>query len=62
MAMSGTTPEPPPTSNAGVSPRHTNQPPMGPPHTEGIAGHHDVVEEARDFALLETFDCQFDLG
>ena len=30
IAMSGTIPEPPPTSNAGVSPSHTNQPPIGP--------------------------------
>ena len=28
--MSGTTPEPPPTSSAGVVPSHTNQPPIGP--------------------------------
>ena len=28
--MSGTTPEPPPTSSAGVSPSHTNHPPIGP--------------------------------
>ena len=28
--MIGTTPDPPPTSRAGVSPAHTNQPPMGP--------------------------------
>jgi hypothetical protein len=30
MAMSGTTPEPPPTRRARVSPRHTNHPPIGP--------------------------------
>jgi len=30
IAMRGTMPDPPPTSRAGVSPRHTNQPPMGP--------------------------------
>ena len=30
IAISGTTPEPPPTSRAGASPSHTNQPPIGP--------------------------------
>jgi hypothetical protein len=32
MAMSGTTPEPRPTSSTGAvwSPSHTNQPPIGP--------------------------------
>ncbi len=28
--MSGTTPDPPPSSSAGVSPSQTNQPPIGP--------------------------------
>jgi hypothetical protein len=30
MAISGTTPVPPPTSRAGSVPRQTNQPPIGP--------------------------------
>ena len=28
--MSGTTPDPPPTNTAGLSPSHTNHPPIGP--------------------------------
>ena len=30
MAINGTMPEPPATNRAGVSPRHTKKPPIGP--------------------------------
>jgi len=47
MAMSGTTPDPPPTSRTAVSPRQTNQP-RWPSHLEGVARHDLLVQEAGD--------------
>ena len=61
MAISGTTPDPPPTSRAGVSP--PDEPAADrAPHLELVAGHDLVVEEHRHLPPCEALDRDLELG
>jgi hypothetical protein len=48
IAMSGTTPDPPPMSSAGASPRQTKKPPIGPEPVVFLDRTKDVI--TRHFA------------
>ena len=60
--MSGTTPDPPPTSSAGVSASHTNQPPIGPRTSSTSPTSTTSCEEARHLAVGQVLDGQLDLA
>ena len=61
IAMSGTTPEPPPTSSAGVVAVPHEPAADRAAHLELVADHDHVVEEGRHLAVVEPLDGELDL-
>ena len=61
IAISGTTPEPPPTSSAGVVAVPDEPSADRSADLELVTDDHLVVEERRDLAVLEALDGQLDL-
>ena len=49
-------------STAGVSPSHTNHPPIGPRTSSSSPDLDDVVQEARHLAVGEPLDRELELG
>ena len=60
--MSGTTPEPPPTSSAGAVAVPDEPAADRAAHLELVADLDLVVQERRDLAVLEPFDGELDLA
>ena len=62
IAISGTTPEPPPTSRAGASASQVNQPPIGPRTSSSSPTTRSSWRKRRHLAVVEPLDGELELA